>query len=269
MSWLYSRALVEEFSRANSSGGLRSAPLKSTPTAQAYCAQGKMTAFSRPIRFGMMFAPLTEGLGAELLTWYLAASRAKTSVSLVRALGSTALKADYGAKWRESFAKYDHALCTWRTHQRWLSGDWMLYSGTWPRQGTMLRGVCWARTTLVRRTTVREFGYLPVGKILPTPTVSGNYNRKGVSRTSGNGLATAVMMWHTPIAHCAKETNSPSDQRRKASLSAQVGGKLNPVWVEWLMGWPLGWTDLKPLAMGKYLLWQQQHSATFREFEVI
>ncbi len=43
------------------------------------------------------------------------------------------------------------------------------------------------------------------------------------------------------------------------SLPSQVGGKLNPMWVEWLMGWPLGWTDLKPLEMDKYRLWQQQH----------
>jgi hypothetical protein len=34
-------------------------------------------------------------------------------------------------------------------------------------------------------------------------------------------------------------------------LSEQIGGSLNPTWVEWLMGWPLGWTDLKPLATGK------------------
>lgn len=25
------------------------------------------------------------------------------------------------------------------------------------------------------------------------------------------------------------------------------GGRLNPTWVEWLMGFPLGWTALKPL----------------------
>lgn len=51
--------------------------------------------------------------------------------------------------------------------------------------------------------------------LFPTPTVNGNYNRKGASTTSGDGLATVV------------------------------GGKLNPTWVEWLMGFPLGWTDLE------------------------
>jgi DNA (cytosine-5)-methyltransferase 1 len=57
----------------------------------------------------------------------------------------------------------------------------------------------------------------------PTPTVKGNYNKKGLSSKSGDGLATAV----------AKETKGK--------------GKLNPDWVEWLMGWPIGWTDLEPI----------------------
>jgi DNA (cytosine-5)-methyltransferase 1 len=37
-----------------------------------------------------------------------------------------------------------------------------------------------------------------------------------------------------------------------------IGGQLNPMWVEWLMGWPLGMTDLKPLEMDKSLSVQQQ-----------
>lgn len=32
-------------------------------------------------------------------------------------------------------------------------------------------------------------------------------------------------------------------------------GQLNPDWVEWLMGWPIGWTDLKQSAMDKFLRW--------------
>ena len=36
--------------------------------------------------------------------------------------------------------------------------------------------------------------------------------------------------------------------------------RLNPDWVEWLMGWPIGQTALKPLETGKYQEWQQQHS---------
>ena len=38
-----------------------------------------------------------------------------------------------------------------------------------------------------------------------------------------------------------------------------IGGTLNPVFVEWLMGWPLGWTGLKPLETDKYHFVQQPH----------
>jgi hypothetical protein len=41
-------------------------------------------------------------------------------------------------------------------------------------------------------------------------------------------------------------------------MGAGNGGKLNPTWVEWLMGWPLGWTDLKPLVTDKYHSVQQK-----------
>ncbi len=33
------------------------------------------------------------------------------------------------------------------------------------------------------------------------------------------------------------------------------GGQLNPMWVEWLMGWPPGWTALDVLAMDKFRPW--------------
>jgi hypothetical protein len=64
----------------------------------------------------------------------------------------------------------------------------------------------------------------------------------------------------TPTAHNAKEGNYPSEQNRNTpTLATHAGGKLNPMWVEWLMGWPLGWTDLKPLEMDKFHYAQQQH----------
>ena len=44
-----------------------------------------------------------------------------------------------------------------------------------------------------------------------------------------------------------------------AESEGKQNGRLNPEWVEWLMGWPVGWTDLKPLGMDKFREWQQQH----------
>ena len=105
----------------------------------------------------------------------------------------------------------------------------------------------------------------------PTPTVCGNYNRKGASATSGDGLATAVKMFPTPQASDNRNrgnADTPAIARRIAAgkqvtLTMTVsGGQLNPMWVEWLMGWPLGWTDLRPLETDRFQQWQQQHGGS-------
>jgi hypothetical protein len=38
--------------------------------------------------------------------------------------------------------------------------------------------------------------------------------------------------------------------------------RLNPCWVEQLMGWPTESTALKPLETAKFRAWQQQHSVS-------
>lgn len=86
--------------------------------------------------------------------------------------------------------------------------------------------------------------------LYPTPTVHGNYNKKGASKNSGNGLATFVKLFPTPTAQDAKNSTLPPSQKGRDSipgmlLTEGVTGKLNPQWVEWLMGYPIGWTELE------------------------
>ena len=52
----------------------------------------------------------------------------------------------------------------------------------------------------------------------------------------------------TPIARDWKSGRTSAKTREKNSrpLSEFVGGSLSPQWVEWLMGFPEGWTDLSP-----------------------
>jgi hypothetical protein len=38
-----------------------------------------------------------------------------------------------------------------------------------------------------------------------------------------------------------------------------MNGRLNPQWVEWLMGWPIGHTDLKPSETVKFRSVEQLH----------
>jgi hypothetical protein len=65
------------------------------------------------------------------------------------------------------------------------------------------------------------------------------------------------VMWRTPSAHVIDPKSSvvkltgrkPSDPQ--VGLADQVGGQLNPAWVEWLMGWPIGHTESKHWATAK------------------
>lgn len=130
-------------------------------------------------------------------------------------------------------------------------------------QGMMRNGECWERTMLEPITGENGSG------LWPRPTVSGNYNRKGASKTSGDGLATAVRMLPTPVASMSRGSSRNALTRKDGSsrvndrldhyIFNQTGGRLNPTWVEWLMGWPLGWTDLQLLATDKYQRWLQSH----------
>ena len=78
MSWLFSRALVEEFSAGICSAGEPSAPSNGSHTQQAFLSHGKTTGFSRLSPFGMTCRPLTDSLGEAVLTSYLAAFPART-----------------------------------------------------------------------------------------------------------------------------------------------------------------------------------------------
>ena len=39
-----------------------------------------------------------------------------------------------------------------------------------------------------------------------------------------------------------------------------TGGQLNPEWVAWLMGWPIGWASSMPLETAKFQQWFNSHS---------
>ena len=94
-------------------------------------------------------------------------------------------------------------------------------------------------------------------RIISVPLISG----------TGSGL------WPTPRARDAKAgiKLTPTIQRRVMQRMATLGqltifqaggGPLNPNWVEWLMGWPIGHTALEPLEMDRFQQWQQQHGGS-------
>ena len=92
----------------------------------------------------------------------------------------------------------------------------------------------------------------------PTPTVN-DAKQSYAKHTVFNSLTKAIM-WPTPRSNPAMASLITSeianDPRRFPNLETVVGqrmevgdgGRLNPMWVEWLMGFPLGWTDLEDSA---------------------
>jgi hypothetical protein len=263
MSWLFSQALVEVFLEDTSLDGEQFAPLSGSNIQQAYCAPDKMMGFSRLSQFGMTFKPLTESRGEALLTLYREVFHAKTSAQQEKAQESMVNEAECGEKWHASFARYSPDLSLWKTPQCSLLGDLEEFLETWPQWGLMRDGECWEQRTLEQTIRGTESG---LSEKLPTPTCGmakhsqltleasqREMDRSIRVRGNPSSLAIAVQAkWPTPTAHNAKETNAPSEANRNTpTLAAQAGGSLNPMWVEWLMGWPLGWTDLKPLEMDK------------------
>ena len=277
MSWLISRALMEdyanshslpglvaEYSEATCSAGVPSAQLNVMPTPHPFWRNDKMMDASILSRFGLTCAVLTDDLGTALLTWFLADSRVRTYPlpGLVPEL--TVSGQDCGEKWRESSVRFDPVSCSWKTAHCLWEEDLPWCSVTLPKWGSMRNGHVFQHPTLVRPINVIASG------LWPTPTVHGNYNKPGASKNSGTGLATAVKTWPTPTASAYKgwsknHNRANTDDRidytveREAYLAGQ-SGQLNPTWEEWLMAWPIGWTELNPLAMDKFHEWQRQHS---------
>jgi hypothetical protein len=99
---------------------------------------------------------------------------------------------------------------------------------------------------------------------VPTPTASDHIERRCTSTEMLNpdtnksmSLDRFVKFWPTPSANDDRDRGNLStpaikrraDKGKQLMLSmvvSETSGQLNPTWVEWLMGFPLGHTDLEP-----------------------
>jgi hypothetical protein len=106
----------------------------------------------------------------------------------------------------------------------------------------MRNGECLERTTPELRTSEKESGFWP--------TVRASDGERG-----GRG----------DLIQAVRGNSNKHFKARAGQAKDGERGPLNPMWTEWLMGWPLGWTELEPLAMDKFREWQQQHSICSHE----
>jgi hypothetical protein len=197
---------------------------------------------------------------------------------------------DCGVNIRESLARFGLRLSLPKIPRCWSVEGLTSLSLTLPRWGMTCDGACWELGTSAHLTCETEFGYWPT----PKATASGpDFARANRAGSGGDDLATALVrreMLPTPRKRDWKDTGTVPPSRAKdpgkdtlgqrlarfatpkkldathggpnqrdssgnPALPAQVGGPPNPPWIEWLMGWPIGWTESKPLATVKFRSW--------------
>jgi len=226
MSWHYLQEQEEDFSLPNYLDGIRSVDARYKSTQEKSYYKDKEMDISTSSQYGMMSQPLTEDLGVVQSTLFQEDFPVKTSQQLAKEKEFKEKGVHYGKSIKELLAKLNLDLSLLKTpHYLELEGL-SLFSKTLMNWGMMQDGVCLGLGILKHLTKESECGLW-----LPTPT-----------------------------CHNAQEGGYPSEGRRHSKpLGWVLGGKINPRYTEWMMGWVDGWTDLKPLEMDKFQLWQQTH----------
>ena len=172
----------------------------------------------------------------------------------------------------ESYAWYDQNSLSWKTWQRSLITDWTSYSESFQKQGMMRNGQLYRAK--IWEAVIED----SVGGALPTPTTMDHLpqrsmdsmvkqvkeHRKGRTKLANLREAVnpqAVNLFNqfqtlpTPTAHEHKATGQKNTSQsgqmlssiaRRGELSEETGLDmfLNPAFVEEMMGYEVGWTDL-------------------------
>lgn len=230
MSWLISRALMEAYANSPSSPGLVEG------YSQGLSSDGKRFALSSEMSLQQAF--LCSGKTTEF------SLRSRYGITFARLTDrhGEELLTWYLADFR---AKPIHRLLRGQTLQmisgRRCDGSWQM-----SLPGTYLPRTSPGRQSTQRQTTLSRWATKPDALSCPRKT--------WVLTTFGEGAG----LLHTPTTranYCA-----PSMQKWKSCQAwRQTFGCVTPESHEYLMGWPIGWTDLKPLEMGRFQSWLSAH----------
>ena len=155
-----------------------------------------------------------------------------------------------GQKCAESLAKLNPGGSWSKMYQGYcqltLDGSSEEFCETWPRSGCLQNGTAYLLPPLTLLTDEIEFGLLPT----PAATAYGTNQGGAAGRTGPVRPSLETMarknMWPTPQAWDYKSGTgySHGDKSQTPQLRHMSGGLLNPMWVEWLLGFPIGWTAL-------------------------
>lgn len=286
MSWHFLPELAGASSEATSSDGRPSARSKSKRIPGRCFSADNGTVCSPCSPSGTTSAPSTDDPGVVAWMSSLAGFPVKTSAPPAVEKVSPESGAAYGERWPGLLAKWDPATRSWKTAQGLLLGGLESFSETWPRSGMTRFGTASPLPPSAPLTDETESGFWHTptaqesGARIETLKTKDGQDAKVGERAYRHGpdgkvtlqsvtLGQQVRMWPTPNASDYKAGMSNAPNRQQVSLPRSVGvaegiksgrrGGLNPVWVEWIMGWPLGWTDLVALEMGRFREWSSAH----------
>lgn len=154
-------------------------------------------------------------------TSYAAGSPVRTYRAQESAAVSVATARAYGPNSRELWAIYDRASRSWKTSALSLFADSRPFAETLPRSGMTRNGTLYRLPPLVR--IIKGTGFT---SLLPTPRAA---------EWKGTGPIGSKSHLHRVLRRYLD-----------ATMQAKTGksGQLNPQFVEWMMGFPDGWTDI-------------------------
>jgi hypothetical protein len=235
------RGLAEGYLPTYYSDTSPSAQSKSNPIASKSYTHGKKTVSFLGFPSLTMLKHSTESRGEDLLKSSRAAFPVRTFHAQEKGGGLKVKEAECGGKWQESLARFDPVSRSWKIRQLCLFADLDESLETWPKWGIMQNGVASAHETPLGPTCEIEFGFS-----LPTPT------RCDCSKVSSN-----PDFWRRRL----ESGRSGMDNLPEFATTIYPGGdgRIHPLLHEWLMGWPAGMTDLKPLETDKFQLWLRSH----------
>jgi hypothetical protein len=265
MSWHFSQALVADYSQANCLDGELFAPLRSTTMREAFCWRDKTTESLDLFQFGMTSQPSMRDLGVALLMWFREGFRALTSALQGQCGGAMELpveKADCGLNTSESLTRCSHDSFGGRTRQNSRPKGLQTSFDRYPSEGMFANGQLSALKIADSLTQENDFGFS-----LPTPTSRDWKDTPGMGMTRKDGKTRAdrlpmllFLCVNSAGIQWSKTTATDAQTVKVKGLEVRIAGReYCPELPEWLMGWPIGWTDYAPLEMAKFQEWRLQH----------
>lgn len=189
---------------------------------------------------GVTLTRLTADAGVD--TWISSqlASRASRSARLATS-GEPRMSGGSGRASLESLAKWNPDTSSWRTCQALFAMDCPPSWEHWPTSGSLRNGICSRRPRLAHLTADAAGSSL-----LATPTVVGNQLAPSMAKHPG---CRALLATPTARDWRSGQASAETHDRNARPLSEQVGGLLNPRFVEAMMLLPIGWTGSGPSGM--------------------